>query len=162
MASALDELAAGLAQLAGRPVALERQKDPSHGDYSTNVALQSGQTPREFAQSLAERAVELPAVERAEVAGPGFLNLWVSDAFLGRLLSEIDRDYGGGWADRRARILVEMVSANPTGPITVASARNGALGDSIARLLEFAGNEVEREYYYNDAGSQMQRFRASV
>jgi arginyl-tRNA synthetase len=162
LASALERLAADLGELAGRTVALERPKDPSHGDYSTNVALQSGQSPREFAQSLAEEALELPAVERAEVAGPGFLNLWVSDAFLGGLLAEIDREYGGGWAERRQRIQVEMVSANPTGPITVASGRNGALGDSIARLLEFAGNEVEREYYYNDAGSQMARFRASV
>ncbi len=161
-ASALDTLAAGLAELAGRPVALERPKDPLHGDYSTNVALQSGQSPREFAQSLAERVVELPAVDRAEVAGPGFLNLWVSDAFLGRLLDEIDRDFGGGWAERPERIQVEMVSANPTGPLTVASARNAAYGDSVARLLQFAGHDVTREYYWNDAGRQMDLFRASV
>src|SRR4029077_1906939 len=115
--------------LAGRAVALERPKDPAHGDYSTNVALQSGQSPREFAQALAERVVELPSVERAEVAGPGFLNLWVSDAFLGELLDEIDRDYGGGWAEEPERVQVEMVSANPTGPLTVASARNAAYGD---------------------------------
>ena len=72
------------------------------------------------------------------------------------------RDFGGGSAERRERIQVEMVSANPTGPLTVASARNGAYGDSVARLLEFAGHEVEREYYYNDSGAQMDRFRASV
>ena len=162
MASALDTLASGLAELAGRPVALERPKDPSHGDYSTNVALQSGSSPREFAQSLADRAVELPTVERTEVAGPGFLNLWVSDAFLGGLLDEIDRDFGGGWAERPERIQVEMVSANPTGPLTVASARNAAYGDSVARLLEFAGHDVTREYYWNDAGRQMDLFRASV
>jgi arginyl-tRNA synthetase len=162
LASALDNLAAGLAELAGRPVALERPKDPAHGDYSTNVALQSGSSPREFAQSLADRAVDLPAVERSEVAGPGFLNLWVSDAFLGELLDEIDRDFGGGAAERRERIQVEMVSANPTGPLTVASARNAAYGDSIARLLEFAGHDVTREYYWNDAGRQMDLFRASV
>src|SRR3954464_15070807 len=68
----------------------------------------------------------------------------------------------GGAGDGRGRVQVEMVSANPTGPITVASARNGAYGDSVARLLEFAGHEVEREYYYNDAGAQMDSFRASV
>ena len=118
--------------------------------------------PREFAQALAGRVVELPSVERAEVAGPGFLNLWVSDAFLGELLDEIDRDYGGGWAEEPERVQVEMVSANPTGPLTVASARNAAYGDSVARLLEFAGHDVTREYYWNDAGRQMDLFRASV
>ena len=70
--------------------------------------------------------------------------------------------FGGGPAQPRQRFLVEMVSANPTGPITVASARNGAFGDSVARLLAFAGHEVEREYYYNDSGAQMDSFRASV
>jgi arginyl-tRNA synthetase len=158
----LQRLAAELGELAGRPVVLERPKDPAHGDYSTNVALQSGQSPREFAQSLAERVVELPSVERSDVAGPGFLNLWVSDAFLGELLDEVDRDYGGGWAETPERVQVEMVSANPTGPLTVASARNAAYGDSVARLLEFAGHDVTREYYWNDAGRQMDLFRASV
>src|ERR687885_2695451 len=70
--------------------------------------------------------------------------------------------YGGGSAERRERVQVEMVSANPTGPLTVAHGRNGAYGDSVARLLEFAGHEVEREYYYNDAGAQMDKFRQSV
>src|SRR5207237_8151680 len=82
--------------------------------------------------------------------------------FLLDTLNEIGVDYGRGWAERPERIQVELVSANPTGPVTVAAARNGAYGDSVARLLEFAGNEVEREYYYNDAGAQMERFRASV
>jgi arginyl-tRNA synthetase len=148
------------------PSALERPKDPTHGDYATNVALQTsrglGRPPREVAEELANRAVGLAEIEKAEVAGPGFLNLWVTDAFLGELLGEMDAGYGGGFADPPQRIQVEMVSANPTGPITVASARNGALGDSLARLLEFAGHAVEREYYYNDAGAQMERFRASV
>src|SRR4029079_18224432 len=73
-----------------------------------------------------------------------------------------DSDYGSGGAKMRERVQVEMVSANPTGPVTVASARNGAYGDAVARLFELAGNEVEREYYYNDSGAQMDRFRASV
>jgi arginyl-tRNA synthetase len=164
--SRIERLESALGELAGSPVALERPRDPAHGDYATNVALQRardvGHSPREVAAGLAERAVELPEVERADVAGPGFLNLWVTDAFLGEVLGEIGPDYGGGWAEPKEKVQVEMVSANPTGPITVASARNGALGDSVARLLEFAGNEVEREYYYNDAGAQMARFRASV
>jgi len=164
--TALDRLAASLAELAGREVALERPRDPAHGDYATNVALQTvrgvGVSPREVAEQLAAKVVALPEIERAEVAGPGFLNLRVTDAFIGELLGEIGGDYGGGWARKRDRVQVEMVSANPTGPVTVASARNGALGDSVARLLEFAGHEVEREYYYNDSGAQMDRFRASV
>jgi len=165
-ASPLERLEASLGALAENEVALERPRDPTHGDYATNVALQAarglGRPPREVAEEIAARAVDLPEIERVEVAGPGFLNLWVTDAFLGELLGEIGAGYGGGWAEPGQRIQVEMVSANPTGPITVASARNGALGDSVARLLEFSGYEVEREYYYNDAGAQMDRFRSSV
>lgn len=164
--SALARLEAELAALAGARVELQRPKDAAHGDYATSVALRAapaaGQPPRVFAEALAAASAGLPAVERAEVAGPGFVNLHVSDAFLGEVLAEIDDGYGGGSAAAPERVQVEMVSANPTGPITVASARNGALGDSVARLLEFAGHQVEREYYYNDAGAQMERFRASV
>jgi arginyl-tRNA synthetase len=164
--NAVARLGAAIGELAGREVELERPKDPAHGDYATSVALQAargaGRPPREVAGELAEKALALPEVERAEVAGPGFLNLWVSDAFLADALAEIGEGYGGNSAAEHERIQVEMVSANPTGPITVASARNGAYGDSVARLLEFAGHEVSREYYYNDTGGQMDRFRASV
>jgi len=164
------ELAAELAALAGAEVELERPANPAHGDYATNVALRlapaRGRPPRELAEELADRAVTLSAVERAEVAGPGFVNLWLADGWYAGALEamlEADRSYGGGSeAEHAQRIQVEMVSANPTGPITVASARNGAYGDSVARLLEFAGHEVEREYYYNDRGAQMEVFRASV
>jgi arginyl-tRNA synthetase len=165
-ASALARLEAALAEAAGQEVELERPSDPAHGDYATNVALRAAKArrrpPRELAEELAAAAQALPQVERAEVAGPGFVNLVVSDAFVRELLDEIGPGYGGGSAAEPERIQVEMVSANPTGPITVASARNGAYGDSVARLLEFAGHAVEREYYYNDSGAQMDRFRASV
>jgi len=117
------------------------------------------------AQELAGKAATLPEVERTEVAGPGFVNLWLGREWYGEALAEIleaGSAYGGSQAEPRERIQVEMVSANPTGPIVVSAARNGAYGDSVARLLEFAGHEVEREYYYNDAGTQMERFRASV
>src|SRR5439155_13216752 len=107
-------------------------------------------------------AARLDHVERAEVAGPGFVNLYLRDSWFAEAVAEIDDEYGAGSPAQPQRIQVELVSANPTGPVTVASARNGAYGDSVARLLEFAGNEVEREYYYNDAGAQMERFRASV
>jgi arginyl-tRNA synthetase len=165
-ANAVSRLGNKVAELAGAPVELERPSDPAHGDYATNVALpvakERRRPPRELAEEIAAAVVGLPEVERAEVAGPGFVNLWVSDAFLSEVLAEIGPDFGGGSAERRERIQVELVSANPTGPVTVASARNGAYGDSVARLLEFAGHAVVREYYYNDAGTQMERFRASV
>jgi len=147
-------------------VELERPQDPSHGDYATNVALQSAplhkRAPREFAAELAERAATLEEVERGEVAGPGFVNLWVTTAWLAEALAEVGPDYGGGTAPEPQRIQVELVSANPAGPLTVGSARNGAYGDSVARLLAYAGHDVEREYYFNDAGRQIELFRASV
>jgi arginyl-tRNA synthetase len=164
--TALDRLAAAIGELADAEVELERPPEKQPGDYATNVALRTAaaarRAPRELAEELAAQAAALPEVERADVAGPGFVNLHLTDAFFANALAEIEPGYGGGFTETPGRIQVEMVSANPTGPITVASARNGALGDSVARLLEFAGNEVSREYYYNDAGAQMERFRASV
>jgi arginyl-tRNA synthetase len=165
-ASALDRLTARLSGLAGSPVALERPSDPAHGDYATNVALQTApqrrRPPRELAAELAEQAAELEEIERAEVAGPGFMNLWVTSAWLAEALGEIGPDYGAGTPEHRRKIQVELISANPAGPLTVGSARNGAYGDSIARLLSHAGHAVEREYYFNDAGRQVDLFRASV
>ena len=159
-------MAARLSELADAPVELERPQDPSHGDYATNVALQSApqhkRAPREFAAELGERAATLDEIERAEVAGPGFVNLWVTTEWLAEALAEVGPDYGGGTAAEPQRIQVELVSANPAGPLTVGSARNGAYGDSVARLLAHAGHEVEREYYFNDSGRQIDLFRASV
>jgi arginyl-tRNA synthetase len=159
----------GLAERVGAGVTLERPGDLEHGDYATNAALKLAgarrQAPRELAAELVEAAQSLPEVERAEIAGPGFVNLFLSDTWFAdalRTILDAGAGFGGGWAEPTQRIQVEMVSANPTGPITVASARNGAYGDSVARLLAFAGHEVEREYYYNDAGAQMDRFRESV
>jgi arginyl-tRNA synthetase len=166
---AVARVEARLSELAGAPVELERPNDAAHGDYATSVAMQLApvqkRSPRELGEELAAAATGLEEVERAEVAGPGFVNLWLAPAWFGEALGEIleaGPDYGAGFAEVRERVQVEMVSANPTGPITVASARNGAIGDSIARLLEFAGHQVAREYYYNDAGAQVELFRASV
>lgn len=168
-ATALRRLEDELGGLAGVPVSLERPGKSEHGDYATNVALRLAgaqqRAPLEIAAELAGSAAGLPGVERAETAPPGFLNLWLSPAWFGEALEEMvaaGRDYGAGSAASPERVQVEMVSANPTGPITVAAARNGAYGDAVARLLAFAGHQVEREYYYNDAGTQMERFRASV
>src|SRR5262252_936690 len=158
-----------LAARVGAEVALERPSDPEHGDYATNAALRLAgarrQPPRELAAEIAASAQALPEVERAEVAGPGFVNLFLADAWFAEALrAALDAGpaFGGGSAREPRRVQVEMVSANPTGPLHVAHGRNGAYGDSVARLLEFAGHEVSREYYYNDAGGQMDRFRASV
>ena len=164
--NAVARLAARLSDISGAPVELERPSDPAHGDYATNVALRTApqrkRPPRELAGELAERAQELDEIERAEVAGPGFLNLWVTTGWLADALREIGPDYGAGEPDQPQKIQVELISANPAGPLTVGSARNGAYGDSVGRLLEFAGHNVEREYYFNDAGRQVDLFRASV
>jgi arginyl-tRNA synthetase len=165
-ANAVDRLAARLSELAGASVELERPSDPAHGDYATNVALRTApqrkRPPVELAGELAERVQELEEIECAEVAGPGFLNLWVTSGWLADALGEIGPEYGAGEPERPQKIQVELISANPAGPLTVGSARNGAYGDSVGRLLEFAGHNVEREYYFNDAGRQVDLFRASV
>jgi arginyl-tRNA synthetase len=167
--TAIQTLEAALGEAAGTEVVLERPSDAAHGDYATNVAMRLAgvrrQAPRAIAEEIAEQVTALPEVERAEIAGPGFVNLWLTSGWYGAALAELlgsGESYGGGSAAAKERVQVEMVSANPTGPIVVSAARNGAYGDSVARLLEFAGHEVEREYYYNDAGAQMERFRASV
>ena len=155
---------ADLSARVGADIVLERPADDAHGDYATNAALRLAgsrrQAPRELAAEIAAAVEALPEVEHAEIAGPGFVNLFLTDAwFVDALRAMLD---GAGPPPAGSRIQVEMVSANPTGPVTVASARNGAYGDAVARLLEAVGHTVEREYYYNDSGAQMDRFRASV
>ncbi|HYH60111.1 MAG TPA: arginine--tRNA ligase [Thermoleophilaceae bacterium] len=153
----------------GEGARLERPPKPEFGDYSTNAAMlrapTEGRPPRDVAATLAEELKERLGddVERIDVAGPGFLNLFMSDAWFCRMLAsalEHGGDFGRG--EGGERVLVEFVSANPTGPLTVASARGAAIGDSLARLLDFAGNEVEREYYINDYGTQVRLFGESI
>jgi arginyl-tRNA synthetase len=168
-ADPISTLAAELSAAAGAELELERPGEAEHGDYATNVALRLAgarrRAPREIAAEIAGAAAGLQAVERAEVAGPGFVNLFLRDEWFASALHEILADgdtYGSRAAEPQKRVQVEMVSANPTGPLHVAHGRNGAYGDAVARLYELAGHAVEREYYYNDAGGQMDRFRASV
>jgi arginyl-tRNA synthetase len=164
--SAVERLAARVSEIAGTDVELERPNDPTHGDFATNVALRTApqhkRPPRELAAELAGRMTEIEEVERAEIAGPGFVNLWVTSSWFAAALAEIGPNYGSGSAEQALKIQVELVSANPAGPLTVGSARNGAYGDSVARLLDYAGHAVEREYYFNEAGRQVELFRASV
>jgi len=167
LAAAVERLQAQISAAVGADVELERPKDSSHGDFATNVALRgakgAGRPPRELAAELAARMNEVEDVESTEVAGPGFINLRLADSFFVGALGEVGEAYGGNWAaGAPERVQVEMVSANPTGPLLVSHARNGAYGDSVARLLSFGGHAVQREYYYNDAGAQIDRFRASV
>jgi arginyl-tRNA synthetase len=143
-------------------------KQRDHGDFATNVALalasRAGRPPREVAEAILAAFPEAPFLSHVEVAGPGFLNLFLTPDWLHDALREaIERGaaYGRGEPNGK-RVQVEFVSSNPTGPLTIGHARNAAIGDALARLLEHAGWGVEREYYFNDAGGQMDRFGASV
>jgi arginyl-tRNA synthetase len=150
---------------------LERSRKAEFGDYATNAAMLLApvlkQPPRDVAGRLGEQLAQSlgGALERSEVAGPGFLNLFLSDewhrAALAGVLGAGER-YGSGTAAEPERINLEFVSANPTGPMTAASARHAAFGDALARVLEFAGHEVGREYYFNDQGSQITRLAESI
>ena len=154
-----------------RPIALEVPKQRDHGDWSANIALQlakaAGKSPREVAQTLAA-AIEAnppPHLERIEIAGPGFLNFHLAPSWLHSVLREVvaegDR-YGEGAALQGARINLEFVSANPTGPLHAGGGRWVAVGDAIANLLEAEGATVHREYYLNDAGNQLDTFGQSL
>jgi arginyl-tRNA synthetase len=168
-AKAIERLERGLEDGLGVPVELERPNNPEHGDYATNAALRAAplkrKPPMEIAEELRVVASALPGVRDAAVAPPGFVNLLLDPHWYGEALAEIlaaGKEYGGGSASEPENVQVEFVSANPTGPLTVASARNAAYGDSVARLLAFAGHTVEREFYVNDAGAQIDLFRQSV
>ncbi|HET7511089.1 MAG TPA: arginine--tRNA ligase [Solirubrobacterales bacterium] len=152
---------------------LERPPQPELGDYSSNAAMLLAGSLRDNPRAVAERLQgeleanpELaPDLERIEVAGPGFVNFFLADSWylraLGRLL-EAGEDLGPTATETPEKVLVEFVSANPTGPIHVGTGRHAAYGDSVVRLLEAAGQEVSREYYVNDAGSQITRFAESI
>ena len=155
----------------GAAPTLERPPKVEFGDYSTNAAMLLapvlGEPPRQIAERLGDelRAHLDGGLEKVEVAGPGFLNLFLSDGWVREALSGVlgaGDAYGSGTATRSERVLVEFVSANPTGPTTAASGRNAAYGDALARMLELAGHAVEREYYVNDYGSQVLKLGESI
>ncbi len=150
-------------------VHVERPRQREHGDWATNVAMQlgkkAGTNPRAFAEELANRLKAAPGVAKVDVAGPGFLNITLDTAAAGELArSVVDAGsaYGRSKALAGEKINLEFVSANPTGPIHIGGVRWAAVGDSLARVLQAAGADVTREYYFNDHGSQIDRFAQSL
>ena len=148
---------------------VERPRNRDHGDWSTNVAMQlakkAGTKPRDLAELLVPRLEALDGVASVEVAGPGFLNIRLDAASAGELarsIVEAGEAYGRNDSLNGQHINLEYVSANPTGPVHLGGARWAAVGDSLARILSACGAEVTREYYFNDHGTQIDRFAASL
>jgi len=172
--SAVDRAARSLrdGEPTGPEPTLERPPKAELGDYSSNAAMllaaPLGENPRDVAARLAAELGEQlgeDTVERIEVAGPGFINLFLADAWYRRAMASLaaaGERLGPLPTDSPERILIEFVSANPTGPLHVGGGRHAAYGDALVRLLETAGHEVEREFYVNDAGGQISRFAASI
>jgi arginyl-tRNA synthetase len=157
-----------VAALPGTAV-VERPRNPEHGDYASTLALQLGKKvgvpPRELAAALAEELGRQPGVKSVDIAGPGFLNIRLDAAAAGVLARDIvlaGAGYGHSDTLTGERINLEFVSANPTGPVHIGGVRWAAVGDALARLLRAAGAEVGTEYYFNDAGSQIDRFARSL
>ncbi|MGV0368741.1 arginine--tRNA ligase [Corynebacterium aurimucosum] len=150
-------------------VSVERPRNPEHGDYATNLALQvakkAGTQPRELAQWLADALAGNDAIDEASIAGPGFLNIRLAAAAQGAIVAQIlsaGADFGSNSTYQGKKINLEFVSANPTGPIHLGGTRWAAVGDSLGRVLEASGAEVTREYYFNDHGGQIDRFARSL
>jgi arginyl-tRNA synthetase len=170
--TALAEMAAEGALPAGldtSAVALETPRDPSHGDLALNAAMvlarAAGQPPRAIAEKLAPRLAAAPGIATAEVAGPGFINLRLDPSVWRAELAAIlaaGSGYGRATAPTGRTVNVEYVSANPTGPMHMGHCRGAVVGDALATLLEWAGERVEREYYINDAGGQVDVLARSV
>ena len=169
LATLSDEGALTLPDGVPSAVTIERPRQKEHGDYATNVALQLGKkaglNPRDLAGQIQDRLLKLDGIEAVDVAGPGFLNISVSASAQGAIAEQVVAEgerYGTSDTGAGERVNVEFVSANPTGPVTLASARWAAVGDTISRLLEATGSEVAREYYFNDHGAQIDRFANSL
>ena len=150
-------------------VVIERPKNRDHGDWATNVAMQSagrfGLKPREFAELLAAELEAIDGVAKVDIAGPGFINLTLSAAAAGELakaIVEAGANYGKSTEMAGVKMNLEFVSANPTGPIHIGGTRWAAVGDSLARVFEAQGADVTREYYFNDHGAQIDRFARSL
>ncbi len=170
LAEALERAARQLGAGDGIDVQLKRPQNVAHGDLATNLAMtlsgRIGRPPRDIAQALLDE-LDLPAlhIDRAEIAGAGFINFRFSTDFLlegFRRIAGRDRDYGRQTLGAGQRVIVEFVSANPTGPLHVGHGRGAVVGDAVARLLEWTGHTVYREFYVNDTGSQIEKFVDSL
>ncbi|MEE8520922.1 MAG: arginine--tRNA ligase [Gemmatimonadota bacterium] len=170
LAKALELAARKLGAEDGFEVHLTRPQNPAHGDLATNLAMllagRLSQPPQEVAQALvAELDLAALSLEKAEVAGPGFINFSISPELLREGLRQIakeDHEYGRATSGAGRRVNVEFVSANPTGPLHVGHGRGAAIGDAIARLLACTGHDVDREFYVNDAGAQIEKLVDSI
>ena len=155
-------------ELSGYKIEIPQNRE--HGDYAVNAAMVWSKAlknnPRKIAEVLVQNfELEKSYVERAEIAGPGFLNFYLSDEYYADIVEDINQkggDYGKSDFGKGKRVLVEFVSANPTGPMHIGNARGGALGDCLASVLSAAGYYVEREFYINDAGNQINKFGLSL
>jgi arginyl-tRNA synthetase len=148
---------------------VERPRSPEHGDYASTLALQvakkAGANPRDLAAAIAAKLEDTQGIKKAEVAGPGFINIRLDAAAAGqlaRVVVEAGRGYGRSTALAGSHVNLEFVSANPTGPLHIGAVRWAAVGDALGRLLRAVGAEVGTEYYFNDAGSQIDRFAKSL
>ncbi len=171
LTTALRDALGQLGLTAPDEIHLEQPARREHGDFSSNVAMKlarpAGRPPRELAQQLVDviDADLPPHVTGAEVAGPGFVNFRLDDGWLHDMVPAVlaaGSDFGRSTLGAGRRVMVEFVSSNPTGPVHAGHARGAAYGDSLARLLEFTGHDVVREFYINDRGVQMQTFAASL
>jgi arginyl-tRNA synthetase len=152
-----------------RTVTVERPRNPEHGDYASNLALQLGKrvgaNPRELAGWLAEALAQADGIASAEVAGPGFINMRLEASAQAKVVNDVidaGESYGHSDAQATHKINLEFVSANPTGPIHIGGTRWAAVGDALGRLLSTQGADVVREYYFNDHGAQIDRFASSL
>lgn len=149
---------------------IEKPANKDNGDYSTNVAMAGARAFKKAPRMIAEAIVSCidldgTAFERVEIAGPGFMNFFLSQQFYSNVLKDVfscGKDYGKSDFGQGKRVLVEFVSANPTGPMHIGNARGGAIGDCLASVLDWAGFSVNREFYVNDAGNQIEKFATSL
>lgn len=173
MISTIQELLKTALELKGYPlpdkVMVARTKQESFGNYSTTLAMELSKTLKrpslEVAQEIVSALPTNPAIAKVEIIAPGFINFFLSPQILQKVVAEINQagaDYGRSTVGKGQKVQVEFVSANPTGPLTVGHGRQAVLGDTIARILSWCGYQVEREYYYNDAGRQMRVLGHSV
>jgi arginyl-tRNA synthetase len=151
-------------------VLLEAPKDKAHGDFATNIAMQLARIAKKAPRAIAEELVanfdrEQAGIEKIEIAGPGFINFFLDNGYLRELIPQVleeKDDYGRSDVGQGEKVLIEFVSANPTGDLHLGHARGAAVGDTIANIMEKAGYKVSREYYINDAGNQIENLAASL